>query len=40
MRQVLKYPGSKWNLARELVKLIPEHHTTDRGGDMNGSGIV
>ena len=27
MRQVLKYPGSKWNLARELVKLIPEHHT-------------
>ena len=27
MRQVLKYPGSKWNLAREMVKLIPEHHT-------------
>lgn len=27
MRQVLKYPGSKWNLARELVRLIPEHHT-------------
>ena len=23
----MKYPGSKWNMARELVKLIPEHHT-------------
>ncbi len=27
MRRVLKYPGSKWNLAHELVKMIPEHHT-------------
>ena len=23
----MKYPGSKWNLARDLAKLIPEHHT-------------
>lgn len=27
IRQVLKYPGSKWNLSRKLVKMIPEHHT-------------
>lgn len=27
MRQVLKYPGSKWNIARQLVELIPEHHS-------------
>lgn len=27
MRQVLKYPGSKWTLSRELVNLIPAHHT-------------
>ncbi len=27
IRQVLKYPGSKWNLAKQLIKLIPEHHT-------------
>lgn len=27
IRQVLKYPGSKWRLAKELVRLIPEHHT-------------
>lgn len=27
MRRVLKYPGSKWNIARQLVELIPEHHS-------------
>lgn len=27
MRQVLKYPGSKWRLAHELEKMIPDHHT-------------
>ena len=27
MRQVLKYPGSKWNIAPQLVNMIPEHHS-------------
>lgn len=27
MRSVLKYPGSKWNIARQIVSLIPEHHS-------------
>lgn len=27
MRTVLKYPGSKWNIANQLVNLIPEHHS-------------
>lgn len=27
MRPVLKYPGSKWRIARNLVELIPEHHS-------------
>nr|DAL76821.1 MAG TPA: DNA adenine methylase [Bacteriophage sp.] len=27
MRTVLKYPGSKWNIAPQLVELIPEHHS-------------
>ena len=27
MRQILKYPGSKWNIAPQLVNLIPEHHS-------------
>lgn len=27
MRTVLKYPGSKWNIAPKLVELIPEHHS-------------
>ena len=27
MRQVLKYPGSKWNIAGQLVGLIPPHHS-------------
>lgn len=27
MRTVLKYPGSKWNIAKDLVDLIPPHHS-------------
>ncbi len=27
MRTVLKYPGSKWNIARQLVDRIPSHHS-------------
>nr|WP_296464324.1 DNA adenine methylase [uncultured Acetatifactor sp.] len=27
MRRVLKYSGSKWNIASQLVKLIPPHHS-------------
>lgn len=27
MRNVLKYPGSKWRIADKLVELIPPHHT-------------
>lgn len=27
MRNVLKYPGSKWNIARQIVSLIPSHHS-------------
>lgn len=27
MRQVLKYPGSKWNIAVQLAELIPPHHS-------------
>lgn len=27
MRTVLKYPGSKWNIAGQLINLIPEHHS-------------
>lgn len=27
MRNVLKYPGSKWNVAKQIVQLIPEHHS-------------
>lgn len=27
MNTVLKYPGSKWRIAEELVSLIPEHHS-------------
>lgn len=27
MRTVLKYPGSKWNIAGQLVNLIPPHHS-------------
>lgn len=27
MKTVLKYPGSKWNLADTIVSLMPEHHS-------------
>lgn len=27
MSRILKYPGSKWNLANKLIELIPEHHS-------------
>lgn len=27
MRSILKYPGSKWNIARGLVDLMPQHHS-------------
>lgn len=27
MHRVLKYPGSKWNIAARLNKLMPEHHS-------------
>lgn len=27
MKAVLKYPGSKWNIANQLVDLIPQHHS-------------
>ena len=27
MRNILKYSGSKWNIARHLVELIPLHHS-------------
>lgn len=27
IRKVLKYPGSKWNIARQLVDLIQGHHS-------------
>lgn len=27
MNNVLKYPGSKWNIARQLAELIPPHHS-------------
>ena len=27
MRTVLKYPGSKWNIAGQLAELIPPHHS-------------
>ncbi len=27
VNNVLKYPGSKWNIARRLVELIPPHHS-------------
>lgn len=27
MKQVLKYPGSKWNIAKQLVGMIPPHHS-------------
>ena len=27
MRTVLKYPGSKWNIAGQLVNMMPTHHS-------------
>ena len=27
MRNILKYPGSKWNIAAQIVSLIPKHHS-------------
>ena len=27
MKAILKYPGSKWNIARRLAELIPAHHS-------------
>lgn len=27
MKAFLKYPGSKWRIAKEIIKLIPEHHS-------------
>lgn len=27
MKSVLKYPGSKWRIADQLVEMIPNHHT-------------
>lgn len=27
MNSILKYPGSKWNIAGKLVDLIPPHHS-------------
>ena len=27
MRNILKYPGSKWNIASQIVDLIPKHHS-------------
>ncbi len=27
MRKILNYPGSKWNIAEKLVRLMPDHHS-------------
>lgn len=27
MRNVLKYPGSKWNIAQQITNMIPKHHS-------------
>lgn len=27
MKPVLKYPGAKWRIAKDIVQLIPEHHS-------------
>lgn len=27
MKRILNYSGSKWNIATQLVELIPEHHS-------------
>ena len=30
MKRILNYPGSKWNIATQLVELIPDRDGTDR----------
>ena len=27
MHNVLKYPGSKWNISKQIVSMIPKHHS-------------
>lgn len=27
MRPLMKYPGSKWKIARQLAELVPDHHS-------------
>ncbi len=27
MKAIMKYPGSKWSLAKEIISLFPEHHS-------------
>lgn len=27
MRQIFKYPGSKWGLSEWIISLFPEHHS-------------
>lgn len=27
VRTVLKYPGSKWNIASQIVSMMPKHHS-------------
>lgn len=27
MHSVLKYPGSKWNISKQIVSMIPKHHS-------------
>ncbi len=38
MNNVLKYPGSKWDIAGQLVELMPPHHSYL--GAYFGSGAV
>lgn len=37
---VLKYPGGKWNIAKELVGLIPEHHSYLEPFFGGGCGLI
>ena len=27
MKSILQYPGSKWRIAKQIVSLLPPHHT-------------
>lgn len=27
MKAVMKYPGSKWSIAKWIISLFPEHHS-------------